>query len=86
VLSPFRLGSEPNVRVGVAMITSAPDALAFHEAAINEMWTRALKGQAAANLVRHLIVNKGRPIEDEDFTRAPDNSKRRSRNKAQAIM
>jgi hypothetical protein len=68
------------------MITSAPDALAFHEAAINEMWTRALKGQAAANLVRHLIVNKGRPIEEEDFIRAPDNSKRRSRNKAQAIM
>ena len=31
VLSPFRLGSEPNVRVGVAMITSAPDALAFHK-------------------------------------------------------
>jgi transcriptional regulator with XRE-family HTH domain len=86
VLSPFRLGSEPNVRVGVAMMTSAPDALAFHEAAIDEMWARALKGQAAANLVRHLIANKGRPIEDEDFTRAPENSKRRARNKPQAIM
>ena len=72
--------------VGVAVITSAPDALAFHEAAIDEMWARALKGQAAANLVRHLIANKGRPIEDEDFTRAPDNSKRRPRNKPQAIM
>jgi hypothetical protein len=50
------------------------------------MWARALKGQAAANLVRHLIANKGRPIEDEDFTRAPDNAKRRPRNKPQAIM
>ena len=30
-LSPFRLGEEPNVRVGVAMITSAPEALALHE-------------------------------------------------------
>ena len=75
VLSPFRLGGEPNVRVGVAMITSAPDALAFHEAAIDEMWGRALKGQAAANLVRHLLANRGRPIEDEDFTQAPDNAK-----------
>ena len=26
VLSPFRLGEEPNIRVGVAMITSAPEA------------------------------------------------------------
>ena len=86
VLSPFRLGGEPNVRVGVAMITSAPDALAFHEAAIDEMWGRALKGQAAANLVRHLLANKGRPIEDEDFTQARGTSKRGTRNKPQALM
>ena len=30
-LSPFRLGEQPNIRVGVAMITSAPEALALHE-------------------------------------------------------
>ena len=30
-LVPFRLGEEPNIRVGVAMITSAPEALALHE-------------------------------------------------------
>jgi transcriptional regulator with XRE-family HTH domain len=58
VLSPFRLGGEPNVRVGVAMITSAPDALTFHEAAIDEMWGRALKGQSASNLVRHLLAKR----------------------------
>lgn len=86
VLSPFRLGGEPNVRVGVAMITSAPDALAFHEAAIDEMWGRALKGQAAGNLVRHLLTNKGMPIEDEDFTQTLGNAKRRSRSKPQVIM
>src|ERR1700753_3921813 len=57
VLSPFRLGGEPNIRVGVAMITAACDALAFHEASINEMWGRALKGQAAGNLVRHLLTS-----------------------------
>jgi len=85
VLSPFRLGGEPNIRVGVAMITSAPDALAFHEAAIDEMWSRALKGQAAASLVRHLLTSKRLPA-DEEFTKSPAASKRGSRNKPSALM
>src|SRR5262249_7276473 len=29
-ISPFRLGEHPNVRIGMAMITSAPEALALH--------------------------------------------------------
>jgi transcriptional regulator with XRE-family HTH domain len=86
VLSPFRLGSEPNVRVGVAMITSAPDALSFHESAIHEMWGRALKGQAATNLVRHLLANEAPNIQDEDFTRAKVKSKRGARSKPPALM
>ena len=57
VMSPFRLGGEPNVRVGVAMITSAPDAISLHEDTINEMWSRALKGQAAADCLRALLAN-----------------------------
>jgi hypothetical protein len=59
VSSPFRLGGEPNIRVGVAMITSAPDALAFHDAAVAEMWGRALKGDAAARLVSELLQCAG---------------------------
>ena len=55
-LSPFRLGENPNVRVGVAMITSAEEALALHEKAANEMWESALKGQAASNYLRSLIA------------------------------
>lgn len=55
-LSPFRLGEEPNVRVGVAMITSAPEALALHHRAAEGMWTRALKGAAAAAYLRELIA------------------------------
>ncbi len=55
--SPFRLGGEPNVRVGVAMITAAPDGIALHEAAIEDMWTRALKGQAAADCLRQLSAD-----------------------------
>ena len=55
-LSPFRLGEEPNVRVGVAMITSAPEALALHHRAAEGMWGRALKGAAAAAYLRELIA------------------------------
>lgn len=55
-LSPFRLGEEPNVRVGVAMITSAPEGLALHRRAAEGMWRRALKGQTAADYLRGLIA------------------------------
>jgi transcriptional regulator with XRE-family HTH domain len=54
-LSPFRLGEEPNVRVGVAMITSAPEALALHQKQAEGMWQRALKGATAARFLRNLI-------------------------------
>jgi transcriptional regulator with XRE-family HTH domain len=69
VLSPFRLGGEPNVSVGVAMITSAPDAISLHEKSVNEMWGRALKGPEAAACIRHLLANPGKPIDRNDFTK-----------------
>jgi transcriptional regulator with XRE-family HTH domain len=56
VVSPFRLGEQPNVRVGVAMITAAPEALALHQKAVEEMWRRALKGAAAAKFMRELMA------------------------------
>ena len=55
-LSPFRLGEEPNVRTGVAMITSAPEALSLHKRAAEGMWRRALKGATAADYLRSLIA------------------------------
>src|SRR5262249_53251764 len=54
-LSPFRLGEQPNVRVGVAMITSAPEALALHDKMAKELWQRALKGPAAGRFMRGLM-------------------------------
>lgn len=84
-LSPFRLGGEPNIRVGVAMITSAPDALAFHEASIDEMWSRALKGQAAVDLVRRLLIDNRLPI-DEGFSALGEMSTRKPRNKPSTLM
>jgi len=54
-LSPFRLGEQPNIRVGVAMITSAPEALALHEKMAKDLWGRALKGDAAVRLMCVMI-------------------------------
>ena len=53
-LSPFRLGEQPNVLSGIAMITSAPEALELHERAVQDMWRRAHKGEAAARFLRGL--------------------------------
>jgi transcriptional regulator with XRE-family HTH domain len=54
-ISPFRLGEHPNVRVGVAMVTSAPEALALHHGTAREMWRRASKGTAAARKLKTLL-------------------------------
>ena len=54
-LSPFRLGEQPNIHAGIAMITSAPEALSLHETAVEDMWRRALKGPEAAAFLRDLI-------------------------------
>jgi hypothetical protein len=58
-LSPFRLGEQPNIRVGVAMITSAPEALALHEKMAKDLWHRALKGAAAVRQMRALMERQG---------------------------
>jgi transcriptional regulator with XRE-family HTH domain len=57
-LSPFRLGEQPNIRVGVAMITSAPEALALHEKMAKDLWRRALKGPAAVDYMRGLMQRR----------------------------
>jgi transcriptional regulator with XRE-family HTH domain len=86
VMSPFRLGGEPNVRVGVAMITSAPDGVSLHEAAINEMWGRALKGQAAADCLRQLLDRDGPMGSDQLSKLSKRGSQRRSRTKPTSLM
>ncbi len=55
-LSPFRLGEQPNVHGGIAMITSAPEALDLHERTVEDMWRRAGKGREAAALMRELMA------------------------------
>jgi transcriptional regulator with XRE-family HTH domain len=55
-ISPFRLGEQPNIRVGVAMLTSAPEALKLHEKIVKEAWRTAIKGEAAASYLRELLA------------------------------
>jgi transcriptional regulator with XRE-family HTH domain len=55
-ISPFRLGEHPNIRIGVAMITSAPEALTLHNKVVSQMWRSAMKGDDAARFLRSLIV------------------------------
>ncbi|QKD42090.1 helix-turn-helix domain-containing protein (plasmid) [Alicycliphilus denitrificans] len=56
-ISPFNLGEQPNIRLGVAMVTSAPEAIELHEKAVSEMWRGAIKGPAAAAHLRALLAN-----------------------------
>lgn len=56
-VSPFRLGEQTNVRLGVAMLTSAPDAVAMHEKVVQEMWRGALKGPTAVAALRAVLDN-----------------------------
>lgn len=61
-ISPFRLGEHPNIRVGVAMLTSAPEALKLHEKIVKEAWRTALKGADAAAYLRGLLASAGGPV------------------------
>ncbi|MBK19985.1 MAG: transcriptional regulator [Rhodospirillaceae bacterium] len=57
-MSPFRLGEQPNVHGGIAMITSAPEALGLHERTVEDLWRRALRGAEAAAFLRQLIARQ----------------------------
>lgn len=55
-ISPFRLGEQPNISLGVAMITSTEEAVSLHEQVVDEMWRGALKGKEAAQYLKNLIA------------------------------
>jgi len=62
-ISPFRLGEQPNIRLGVAMITENPEAVSLHEQVVEEMWRHALKGREAADYLRELIASVDASVE-----------------------
>jgi transcriptional regulator with XRE-family HTH domain len=47
-VSPFRLGELPNVRIGVATVTAAREAITHYEKLVQELWARSLRGAAGA--------------------------------------
>jgi len=69
-ISPFRLGEHPNIRVGVAMLTSASEALKLHEKIVTEAWRNALKGPAAAQYLRDLLAAAAEETGKADSVRA----------------
>ena len=55
-ISPFRLGEQPNIRLGVALITSAPEAMDLHEGIAERLWGESLKGLEAASYLEAMIA------------------------------
>jgi hypothetical protein len=55
-VSPFRLGAFANVRLGVATISSAPDAIELYKAMTNQLWSRSLKGEQAAKFIEKYVL------------------------------
>ena len=55
-VSPFRLGEFPNIRMGVASLTSAPDAVAHYSKLAEDLWAMGAKGQQGADFLRRLVA------------------------------
>jgi transcriptional regulator with XRE-family HTH domain len=54
-VSPFRLGELPNVRLGVASVTAAQEAVDLYQKLADQMWNRAAKGVNGAALLRKCL-------------------------------
>jgi hypothetical protein len=58
-ISPFRLGQQPNIRIGVGLVTTAPEALALHDGIVRRLWDTSLRGTEAASHIDGLIARFG---------------------------
>jgi len=54
-VSPYKLGSFANIRIGVATISSAPESVRLHNDLTSQLWERSLKGDKAARYLRDAI-------------------------------
>ena len=59
-VSPFRLGVFANVRLGVATIGGAADAVELYASMTDQLWRRSLKGKQAADFIERNILQKAR--------------------------
>ena len=58
-VNPFRADAAPAGHTGVAMVTSADEAIAAHQRVAEAMWRDAARGPAAAAQVREMIAARG---------------------------
>ncbi|CAG4926774.1 unnamed protein product, partial [Acidocella sp. C78] len=54
-VNPFPTDAPPDAQTGVAMITSADDAVMTHQRVAEGAWRDAIKGRAAAAEVRRML-------------------------------
>jgi transcriptional regulator with XRE-family HTH domain len=54
-MSPYRLGDHPNISAGIAMVTSAPEAVHMFREIIANQWDRAAKGENGARLLETVL-------------------------------
>lgn len=76
-VSPFRLGELPNVRIGVASVTDAREAVSLYETLVKELWARSLRGRAGARRLR-AIAEASRAATTRRHARTPDRSAARA--------
>jgi transcriptional regulator with XRE-family HTH domain len=55
-LSPYRLGDHPNISSGIALVTSAPEAIRLFKETVNAQWAIAHKGEAGARILHTLLA------------------------------
>lgn len=56
--SPFRIAELPNLHVGVAMITSNPEAVDLHVKLFDQLWNSCKRGTDGARLLENLLKQK----------------------------
>lgn len=54
-VSPFRLGMYPNVRIGVASISSAQESVLLHQRVTQRLWKNSLKGEIASERLEQIV-------------------------------
>ena len=55
-MSPYRLGDHPNISAGIAMVTSAPEAVSMFRDIITNQWDHAHKGESGAKMIEVILA------------------------------
>lgn len=54
-MSPFRLGELPNIDIGIASVTSTPEAIKLYEDVFDKLWERGAKGAKGIDALKTLL-------------------------------